>query len=245
METPTNVALNPREKLAMPLVEKEILSESVRRFRFGLPSKDHVLGLPVGKHFFVSGRWNGEFVMRPYTPVSGDELPGYVDLVIKVYFPNERFPEGGKLSQLLDTLKIGDSLDIQGPVGHIEYKEPGLFLVKKKPRPVTHLAMLAGGTGITPMYQVLEAILKNPDDKTECSLIYANQTEDDILLRDEVRPGRGSSQLRQGRLSRGSREAFSMSLTPCPNVSACSSRSANCPSWKSQSYQMQFAAAFG
>ncbi|CAM9791278.1 unnamed protein product [Ascophyllum nodosum] len=186
VETPTNVALNPREKLAMPLVEKEILSESVRRFRFGLPSKDHVLGLPVGKHFFVSGRWNGEFVMRPYTPVSGDELPGYVDLVIKVYFPNERFPEGGKLSQLLDTLKIGDSLDIQGPVGHIEYKEPGLFLVKKKPRPVTHLAMLAGGTGITPMYQVLEAILKNPDDKTECSLIYANQTEDDILLRDEL-----------------------------------------------------------
>lgn len=158
----------------------------MRRFRFGLPSKDHVLGLPVGKHFFVSGRWNGEFVMRPYTPVTGDELPGYVDLVIKVYFPNERFPEGGKMSQLLDTLEIGDSVDIQGPVGHIEYKEPGLFLVKKKPRQVTHLAMLAGGTGITPMYQVLEAILKNSDDKTKCSLIYANQTEDDILLRDEL-----------------------------------------------------------
>ncbi len=27
--------------------------------------------------------------------------------------------------------------------------------------------MLAGGTGIAPMYQVLQAILKNPNDKTQ------------------------------------------------------------------------------
>lgn len=78
------VALNTRQKLAVPLTEKEVLSKDTRRFRFGLPTKDHKLGLPIGKHFFVSGRWNGEFVMRPYTPVTGDEVSGYVDLVIKV-----------------------------------------------------------------------------------------------------------------------------------------------------------------
>lgn len=80
------VALNTRQKLAVPLIEKEVLSKDSRRFRFGLPTKDHKLGLPVGKHFFVSGRWNGEFVMRPYTPVTGDEVTGYVDLVIKASF---------------------------------------------------------------------------------------------------------------------------------------------------------------
>lgn len=78
------VALNTRQKLAVPLIEKEVLSPDSRRFRFALPSKSHKLGLPIGKHFFVSGRWNGEFVMRPYTPVTGDEVTGYVDLVIKV-----------------------------------------------------------------------------------------------------------------------------------------------------------------
>ena len=78
------VALNTRQKLAVPLIEKEVLSSDSRRFRFGLPSKNHKLGLPIGKHFFVSGRWNGEFVMRPYTPVTGDEVTGFVDLVIKV-----------------------------------------------------------------------------------------------------------------------------------------------------------------
>merc|ERR1711871_159074 len=34
------------------------------------------------------------------------------------------------------------------------------------------------------MLQVVAAILKDPQDKTEVSLIYANQTENDILVRD-------------------------------------------------------------
>lgn len=46
--------------------------------------------------------------------------------------------------------------------------------------------MVAGGSGITPMYQVANLILKNPFDKTMLSLIYANVTEDDILLKAEL-----------------------------------------------------------
>lgn len=34
--------------------------------------------------------------------------------------------------------------------------------------------------------QVAKAILKDPEDKTQVALIYANQTPDDILLRDEL-----------------------------------------------------------
>lgn len=96
--------------------------------------------------------------MRPYTPVTGDDVTGFVDLVIKVYTPNERFPEGGKMSQLLDSLEIGDAIDIKGPVGEIVYLEPGQLLIKGKPRNASTLAMIAGGTGITPMYQVCETL---------------------------------------------------------------------------------------
>lgn len=46
--------------------------------------------------------------------------------------------------------------------------------------------MLAGGTGITPMLQLIRAIIKDPTDETETSLLFANQTEKDILLRDEL-----------------------------------------------------------
>lgn len=46
--------------------------------------------------------------------------------------------------------------------------------------------MIAGGTGITPMLQIIRAILKNPSDTTKLNLIYANVNPDDILLKDEL-----------------------------------------------------------
>ena len=36
------------------------------------------------------------------------------------------------------------------------------------------------------MLQVIKAVLRDPDDKTELALLYANQTPDDILLFDEL-----------------------------------------------------------
>lgn len=46
--------------------------------------------------------------------------------------------------------------------------------------------MLAGGSGITPMFQVANAILKDTTDKTDIRLIFANVTVEDILIRDEL-----------------------------------------------------------
>jgi cytochrome-b5 reductase len=48
------------------------------------------------------------------------------------------------------------------------------------------IGMIAGGTGITPMLQIIRAALKNPLDVTQMSLIYANVNESDILLRKEL-----------------------------------------------------------
>lgn len=46
--------------------------------------------------------------------------------------------------------------------------------------------MIAGGTGITPMLQIIRAALKNPLDRTKLSLIYANVNPEDILLKMEL-----------------------------------------------------------
>ena len=46
--------------------------------------------------------------------------------------------------------------------------------------------MIAGGTGITPMYQILQASLLDNDDPTELILLFANRSEEDILLRSEL-----------------------------------------------------------
>ena len=46
--------------------------------------------------------------------------------------------------------------------------------------------MIAGGTGITPMLQIIRAAMKNPLDLTKINLIYANVNEEDILLKKEL-----------------------------------------------------------
>lgn len=43
-------------KYALPLIEKIDISHNTKRFVFGLPSKYHILGLPVGQHINISAK---------------------------------------------------------------------------------------------------------------------------------------------------------------------------------------------
>nr|GMC63391.1 NADH-cytochrome B5 reductase-like protein [Ipomoea batatas] len=122
-----------------------------------------------------------KFVIRPYTPISDPDAKGHFDLLIKVY------PEG-KMSQHFASLKPGDKVEVKGLVN---YRSELLSLqpiekLKYRPNMKKHIGMIAGGSGITPMLQVIEAILKNPDDNTQISLLYANVSPDDILLKKKL-----------------------------------------------------------
>ena len=162
--------LDPTKWKSLQLIDKKVLTHNTRRFRFVMPRKDQLLGLPVGQHITIKATLpDGTEVMRPYTPTSDGQARGYVDFVIKVY------PQG-RMSQAMDALAVGDSLLFKGPKGRFEYK-PG---AKRA------IGMLAGGTGITPMFQVAQAMLQNPNEKTTISLIFANVSFDDILLKDEL-----------------------------------------------------------
>jgi len=180
------IALDPKKRQAFKLKEKIIVNHNTRVFRFALQSAQHIFGLPTGKHILISAQINGKLVMRAYTP-KGDG-PGYFDLLIKVYFPNvhPRFPEGGVFSQHLDILEIGDTIDVKGPIGHVLYEGKGSYKVNKDSFHSTKIGMMAGGTGITPMWQVICDICENPEDNTELFLIFANNSWDDLMLYDEL-----------------------------------------------------------
>lgn len=171
-------ALNPAVFQRFKLIEKKIVSHNVSIYRFALPSPTHVLGLPIGQHMslaadiIVDGK--PKEITRSYTPISSDEDPGYVDLLIKSY-------EKGNISKYMTTLKVGDTMKIKGPKGAMVYT-PGL---------VKRFGMIAGGTGITPMLQIIRAIVRGRPrnggtDTTEVDLIFANVNVDDILLKDQL-----------------------------------------------------------
>jgi cytochrome-b5 reductase len=182
LRDPHPPALSPEFKDYV-LAEKEDLSHDTRRFTFALPSPNHKLGLPIGQHMSLAFTDpDGKTHQRSYTPVTSDKDFGKVSFVIKVYKAgvHPKFPDGGKVSQHLDRLKIGETIKMKGPKGHLTWLGKGKFTVKlmKKPlekREATHIGMIAGGTGITPMLQVIHAIFDNPSDKTVIKLLYANQ----------------------------------------------------------------------
>lgn len=161
-------AFSPKEFRAFTLREKISLNHNTAIYRFDLP-KDKKSGMFVASCLLTRAEVDGKEVVRPYTPVNDPEARGYVDLLVKVY------PEGN-MSKHIDSLKPGQSLDIKGPLTKLVYT-PNL---KKD------IGMIAGGTGITPMLQVIHEVLKNKEDKTNISLVFANVTEGDILLRKEL-----------------------------------------------------------
>ena len=77
---------------------------------------------------------------------------------------------------------------------HMHDMEPNQRLSFKGPLPKyplstnqhNHIALIAGGTGITPMYQLIRAVFRNPEDKTKVTLVFGNVEEKDILLRKEL-----------------------------------------------------------
>lgn len=51
---------------------------------------------------------------------------------------------------------------------------------------ITYSDRSPGGTGITPMYQLIRAICEDKTDQTRINLLYANKTPRDILLRTQL-----------------------------------------------------------
>ena len=90
------------------------------------------------------------------------------------------YPQGN-ISAHMTTLKVGDTMKMRGPKGAMVYS----------PNMCSRIGMIAGGTGITPMLQVIRAIVRGRprnggSDRTKVDLIFANVNADDILLKQEI-----------------------------------------------------------
>ena len=79
------------------------------------------------------------------------------------------------MSEHLHNMIPGQRLDMKGPIPKYPWEA----------NKHDHIALIAGGTGITPMWQLARAIFKNPADKTQVTLIFGNVSEEDVLLKRE------------------------------------------------------------
>ncbi|KIX06253.1 uncharacterized protein Z518_04228 [Rhinocladiella mackenziei CBS 650.93] len=153
----------------LKLEKAEMVNHNVKKLTFALPDDESITGISPITSLLTRHTPEGAWipVFRPYTPVSDNDVPGHVTFMVKKY-PH------GKGSSKMHSLKPGDSMLFR-PLQEFKYE----------PNQYSAMTFIAGGSGITPIYQLTRAILNNPQDKTKIALVYANNTEEDILLKKE------------------------------------------------------------
>lgn len=161
---------NPNEWIDLKLKKSVSLGLNSKRLIFELNDSNDVSGLVNASCLltkFVTAKGNN--VIRPYTPISDVDEKGIIEFIVKKY-------DGGKMSSHIHDLKPNDTLSFKGPI--VKWKwEPNQY---------KSIDLIGGGTGITPLYQLLHEITKNPEDKTKVNLYYGSVDKDDILLRTEL-----------------------------------------------------------
>ncbi|KAL0984960.1 hypothetical protein UPYG_G00151120 [Umbra pygmaea] len=160
------------------LVSKTAVTHNTWVFRLQLP-RGTAMHVPVGKHIYLKTLIEDSEVVKPYTPVDETLVPDTqhstqdaadLFLMIKVY------PDG-VLTQHLNKLNIGDHLSVSSPDGPFSCR-----LLRE----VTHLYLLAAGTGFTPMARVIRFALQDLGSLKKTKLMFFNRQERDILWRSEL-----------------------------------------------------------
>ena len=156
------------------LLKRWKISETSSVLRFALPDESSPLNLAtcaciLAKADLPDRDGTIEAVIRPYTPISTNAQIGSFDMLIKDY------GENGRLSTHLCSLEEGDEISFKHIDANVKIQAP--FDFKK-------VCMLVGGTGITPMTQVLHAVLGDPTSTAEAVVLYGSRTSDDILGKD-------------------------------------------------------------
>jgi cytochrome-b5 reductase len=112
---------------------------------------------------------------RYFTPVSSPS-ESKIDIVFKTYpYPS------AEVARFLSNVSTGDSIQVHGP--HQDELKNGYNF---SPNKFKHVGMIAGGTGILPMYQIIKQIVQDPSDNSEVTLVYGSNSENEIILKEEL-----------------------------------------------------------
>lgn len=157
------------------LVNKDSVTHDITLFSFALPQGSY-MWVPVGHHVTLEHDVKGMRISRSYTPVipalKADEEGSdgkTVHLMIKVY-------SEGALTPVLNTLEIGDKVDMKDTEGDFE-----LSTLQR----CQNLVLLAAGTGFTPMVRLLHWGLF-VSRQINIKLMTFNKTVRDIIWKEEL-----------------------------------------------------------
>ena len=151
-------------------VIKEIVPQGAetRHFRLSFePGTDFVFKAGQFVNIIVPPIGEHKSIKRPYSVASPPSWKGFLDLTWKRV-------QGGYATNYLWTLKEGDTLQLQGPLGHFTLKEP---------LPKT-IVFVSTGTGVAPFRAMIHELI-HEGSHNEIWNLFGNRYENEILYREE------------------------------------------------------------
>ncbi len=145
------------------LVEFTDIADDVRHFVFDAETPEFTF-IP-GQFVSLAGDVDGKRVTRAYSIASPPQGTLFELCLNRV--------NDGKLSPLLFDMQVGDTVDMQGPLGY--------FVLRK---PAGDSVMVATGTGIAPFRGMLKAHLAQ-DGEHQFTLIFGVRYEHNLMYREE------------------------------------------------------------
>ncbi|KAJ3435354.1 NADH-cytochrome b5 reductase [Anaeramoeba flamelloides] len=169
-------ALYPNKWTQVTLEKKQKVSSTksgspIYIFRFSFKNETYQLGSFSGQYIAIQAQIDTKIVKRYYSPISTPSDHGFVEILVKVNL------ERTGMSNYLQKMNIGDTIQMMGPIDGFIYK----------PENFKQIVLLSAGVGLSPMIQLARSIMKNPNDETKIVFLHGNISENELVLFDEIK----------------------------------------------------------
>ncbi len=128
-------------------------------------------GFTAGQHITLKTVIEGKQYYRTFSLSSIPNVDDYASITIK------KIPSGKVTNFLAENLRKGDELEVSPPSGK--------FILSPEPANEKHYVMIAGGSGITPVYSMIGTVL-HFEPKSKITLLYANKNSSKVIFGSDI-----------------------------------------------------------
>jgi len=149
-------------------IEKETEEDATLHFWHPL---NEVVAYRPGQFLTVLLPVDDKKIRRSYSMSSSP----YTDVSLAITI--KRVPGGYASNLLLDSVKVGDTLEVMEPMG--------AFFPKQSDDQTRQVVFIGAGSGITPLFSILKSILM-VEPESEVFLIYGSRNEESIIFKNKL-----------------------------------------------------------
>jgi len=174
--------LAPETKQFYPVLKNEKVSSDSHILTIGLPENRALLGWEENIPTCISVAANNESLVvakaKSYSPISHPNLKGEFQLLVKAYPPQEDGKMG--VGAYICGLQEGDVMEAKVKKPRQMHSSPHVLGRWK------HVGLVAGGTGIAPLYQILVLLMSAQELNCKIHILSINRKQEDILLKSQL-----------------------------------------------------------